>query len=133
MSATKYKFFNKNRVAIQRTFIENDLEFDRKGVKKLKRKIDNRLNFEHFVSELKDKDWLQDVPSSTSLEDFEQWFHHQFVALEAQHVMQDFRSLSQYLHLTKSSHEDLSKNVQQLISLGAVSYTHLTLPTILLV
>lgn len=117
-SATKYKLFNKNRVTLQRTFVQNNLDFDRTGVKKLKRKIDNRLNFEHFVSELKDKTWLLNVPDSTDLKEFEKWFHHQFVALEAQHTMQNFRSLSQYLNLTSSTYNDLETKVKQLLELG---------------
>lgn len=124
-AATKYKLFNKNRVALQRTFIENNLEFDRRGVKKLKQRIDNRLNFEHFVSELKETKWLKDVPESIASKDFDEWFHNQFVALEAQHTMQDFRSLSQYLNLKSSSYNSLKNKIDQLLELGNEAHTWL--------
>ncbi len=124
-SNLNYKLFNKHKLTLQRVFVDNQLNFDRKGINSLKKKIDNRLNFEHFVSEMAEQDWVDDIPEQPSLEKFKNWFHNQFVALEAQYQLQEFRSLSQFMNIKNTSHDQLTANTKELVELGKEAHNKL--------
>ena len=60
----RWKIFSKDKVFITRVIVANDLKGNNEGFQILLDKIDNRLNYEHLVSQLMHKKWLSDFPIS---------------------------------------------------------------------
>ncbi len=72
----------KETYRLQKLILNNKLEWDLKGLKKLAQRIDNRLNFQHNLSALNEKKWTIDVPNTTDLKVLGDWFYHQQIAIE---------------------------------------------------
>jgi len=102
-----WKLFSKDKFLVKRIFVANKLEWTSEGFKTVLRRLDNRMNLEHNITRLKAMGWLQNIPETKKLKDFEEWFHTQHTALAAKEILQELRSLKAFLQMETLSYPAL--------------------------
>lgn len=120
------KVFNRDAVLIRQTFQANDIRWDKKGLEELTRLLDNRLNFQHHITELTEKEWLIEVPLSKNKEVFDRWFGSYFEALQAFSICEELRSFKEYWNLPNLAYQDLKEkllDVMQICKKASEKYT----------
>lgn len=113
----KWSLFSKEKTFLKRVMVANDLKNNKRGFNVLVERIDNRLNFEHILSQIAENNWLHNFPKSFRKIDLQDWFYWQKMGLNMFTVAQTVRSLNEYLPLNKLDHKNYSKRLDQLISL----------------
>ena len=106
-----YRIFSRDAVLIRQTFESNELSWNKEGIKKLNELFLNRLNFQHHVSEMSEKDWLMNVPESKNKEVFDRWFENNFEALEAFKIASELRSFTEYWNLQTLEYAELKEKL----------------------
>lgn len=110
-----WNLFSKDKYKIKRTIVANNLPWGKRGFKLLVKKIDNRLNLEHNITELLQCDWLIDFPQQVNQESLMDWFHTQSVALEALTLSEDLRSFRDYLKIENIEYASLKSKLHLVI------------------
>ncbi|SNS57724.1 AAA domain-containing protein [Ekhidna lutea] len=113
----KWKLFSKEKTFLKRVMVANDLKSNKRGFNVLVERIDNRLNFEHSLSQIQDNPWLHNFPESFRKIDLQDWFYWQKMGLNMYTVAQTVRSLNEYIPVKKVDHKAYHKRLDQLISL----------------
>ena len=94
----RWQLFSKDKLMITRALVANQLQSDKEGFKSLERKLDQRLNFEHNLSKLKNKKWLLNIPETISKPLFEEWFTKQQETIKAKTIYNSVRGLKNLLN-----------------------------------
>lgn len=115
-SRLKWHLFSKDKYAIKRLLIANSLGWNKADIQLLINKVDNRLNLEHLITDLKDCKWLVDAPTSANQIMIQAWFDETLAALEAKDLAEDLRSFVQHLPFEKQSPTILANNVLEVLS-----------------
>lgn len=113
----KWKLFSKEKTFLKRVMVSNELKSNRRGFTVLVDRIDNRLNFEHALSEIRENVWLHDFPAGFRKIDIQDWFYWQKMGLNMYTIAQNVRSFNEYLNPTKLNHQQYSKNLKSLIEI----------------
>lgn len=111
------KVFNRDAVLIRQTLQANNIRWDKKGLEELTRLLDNRLNFQHHITELTEKEWLSEVPSSKKKEVFDRWFGSYFEALQAFSICEELRSFKEYWNLPNLAYQTLKDKLLEVMHL----------------
>ncbi|MEM7550202.1 MAG: AAA domain-containing protein [Bacteroidota bacterium] len=111
-----WRFFSKDKIFVSRVIVANGLKNNKAGFDTLVKKIDNRLNLEHYLTKLKDKQWLTDLPNTLNKADFQTWFFYQKKALNAKIIYSSIRNLKEYFNLNKLDKNDFAISVNELLS-----------------
>lgn len=107
-----------DKAKLKETLFHNNLEYSRKGFKRLRQLIDNRLNFEHYRTRLWETEWLIDIPTSLHLKDYQNYFHNVSVAIGALNFARELRSFSEhYLKIDLLDYNTLEKEFKEVIKL----------------
>jgi hypothetical protein len=93
-----WELFGTNRVLLKRTLIANGLPATKAGLQQLEKRIDNRLNFEHHHTKLKQRPWLLELPGERQEARWRQWFCYQLQAIRAYHWWTEVRGLRNFIH-----------------------------------
>lgn len=93
-----WELFGTDRVLLKRVLIANGLPGTKEGLLRLEKRIDNRLNFEHHHTKLKQRPWLQELPVDRQATRWQQWFAHQLQAIRAYHWWAEIRGLRNFAH-----------------------------------
>jgi hypothetical protein len=93
-----WELFGTDRVLLKRTLIANGLPATKEGMLRLEKRIDNRLNFEHHHTKLKQRPWLQELPTDRQEARWRQWFSNQLQAIRAYHWWAEIRGLRNFIH-----------------------------------
>lgn len=93
-----WELFGTDRVLLKRVLIANGLPGTKEGLQRLEKRIDNRLNFEHHHTKLKQQAWLQELPAERQATRWQQWFTHQLHAIRAYHGWAEIRGLRNFIH-----------------------------------
>ena len=93
-----WQLFSKDKMMITRALVANQLQSDKDGFKILEQKLDQRLNFEHNLSKLKDKKWLLNIPDAISKQHFTEWFAKQQEAIKVKLLFNSIRGLKSLLN-----------------------------------
>lgn len=101
----RWKLFSKDKIFITRVLVANQLKSNKQGFKILIEKIDNRLNLEHNITKIAQKQGLKDYPVGLKKLDHQNWFFHQKNALEARNLYLEIRSLENYLNPRQDEYE----------------------------
>ena len=112
-----YRFFNKDAARVRKLLSLNNLEWTKEGLKKLAVLLDNRLNFQHLITEFNEKKWLSEVPVSKNKEVFDRWFETVFEALEAHNLAKELRSFKEYWGLKDISYKALKEKLISVLDL----------------
>jgi len=118
----RWKLFSKDKVFITRVLISNNLRSDKQGFATLVEKIDNRLNLEHSLTELKKGKSFAQYPDALQKIDIQNWFFFQKQALECRDILSDARHLQDYILPYSSDREtfvrQLTKLLEALVPIG---------------
>jgi hypothetical protein len=117
ISFLRWRLFSKDIYYLKRVLVANGLRSDRKGYKSLVKKVDNRLNLEHNISNLKERDWLLDVPMEYEKLAFQNWFHLQKAALKAKSEFFSIRNFKEYFPVSTLSLAEFMSRLDQLFEL----------------
>jgi hypothetical protein len=93
-----WELFGAHRVLLKRTLIANGLPGNKGGLLRLEQRVDNRLNFEHHQTKLRQRSWLLGLPSDYKQASWRQWFAHQLAAARAYHAWAETRGLRNFIH-----------------------------------
>lgn len=88
-----WEFFSEDKFLIKRVLVANDLAYNKFGLRVLEQRIDSRLNLEHYLTSLKNCEWLLDLPDEYSSEKLSRWFHIQKQALRAKAFFLSLREI----------------------------------------
>ncbi|RED99735.1 AAA domain-containing protein [Marinoscillum furvescens] len=112
----RWKLFSADKIFITRVLVANDLKSNREGFDVLLDRIDNRLNYEHIVSQVEATRWLTDFPKSFRKIDIQNWFFYQKLALKCIQLTDSIRTLNQFLPTKNTSREEYVLRVERLIN-----------------
>ncbi len=101
----------KETYRLQKLILNNHLEWDLKGLKKLAQRIDNRLNFQHNLSDLNEKKWTIDVPNTTDLKVLGDWFYHQQIAIEIFEQVDILQNYREYFGFYTDDYKTIKQKV----------------------
>ena len=111
----RWWFFSKDKYLIKKAIVANNLNWSKAGFKLLIKKIDNRLNVEHNISQLMECEWLKEMPATLDVNVLNKWFHEQSVALEALTLSEELRSFREYLKIDTTPYENLCEKVSKVL------------------
>ncbi len=120
-------FFSKEKTFLKRVLVANHLKSNRKGLNTMVEKIDNRLNFEHIISQINETNWLQDFPKELRKIDIQDWFFWKKAGLNMYYLSEQIRALHEYVSIVKSNQESYLSSLQQLKKLSSDLPTQLGL------
>jgi hypothetical protein len=111
----RWQLFSKDKIMITRALVANQLQSDRKSFKILEQKLDQRLNFEHNLSKLKDKKWLLNIPEMISKEHFKEWFAKQQETIKIKLLFNSIRGLKNLIDPINLKEIEFSVRLHSLI------------------
>jgi superfamily I DNA and/or RNA helicase len=113
----RWLMFSKDKYYLKRVMVANELRPTSKELKKLVKKIDNRLNLEHNLTKLKEKKWIQEIPVSITKVDFQTWFEELKQGLRLKKQFTSVRLLQDYFSPIKETQEEFLQKISRLIEL----------------
>lgn len=108
---SEYKYF------LKRVMIANNLSFDKEGLSTLEKRIDNRLNLEHHLTALKEKEWLIGLPKNINPLAFKKWFQLQTGALKAKLIFNSLRELLETINVQKISRQEFHQTIRSILEI----------------
>lgn len=111
----RWQLFSKDKGIITRTLAANQLKRDSEGLNILEKKLDQRLNFEHNLSELRNKKWLLNIPQTISKKTFLDWFGKQQEAIKTKLLFNSIRGLKSLLNPMQLKETEFKNKIQFLI------------------
>lgn len=109
----KWTLFSKDKILVTRVLIANNLKSNKEGFQVLLDRVDNRLNFEHILSQIQETKWLDNFPKGFRIIDIQNWFFYQKLAFKSNDLSNGIRTLSEFIslkdHSRKSYIEVLNK------------------------
>lgn len=105
----KWRLLSKDKYLVQRVLVANKLEWNSEGFKKIISRVDNRMNYEHNITRLKEMGWLFNIPEEKDLQVLKNWFHDAHTALAAKALMKELRSLKEFLEMEALTYVDLKE------------------------
>lgn len=113
----RWRLFSKDKIFVTRVLVANGLQSNKESFEILLQRIDNRLNFEHVLSEIKESKWLSDFPKNYRKLDIQNWFFYQKIALKCFQLFQGARTLIEFLPLRDQLRPAYVERLGQLITL----------------
>jgi len=113
----KWRLTSEDKVFIMRVLVANELKSNQEGFDVLLERIDNRLNFEHFLSEIQQANWMIDFPSHMRKIDVQAWFYASKEAAKAFEIRDEIRSLPEYISAPEYELHDYVDRVKKLTDL----------------
>ena len=97
----KWGLFSKDKLWINEVLEANGLPRNKKGLRILEERIDNRLNLEHHLTAVKKKAWLIELPADYDEVHLKTWFTRQKLAIRAKLIFNTLREVKEGLHPKK--------------------------------
>ncbi len=113
----RWKLFSEDKIFITRILVANELKSNRSGFETLLERIDNRLNLEHQISELREVVWLKEFPNSYRKIDIQNWFFYQKLALKSFQLRHTVRTLPNYLMAKNETLNNYTHTIHLLLGL----------------
>lgn len=116
-----WELFSKHKFFLKRVLISNQLEYTKAGLSTLEKRIDNRLNLQHHLTALKQKSWLQELPTDLQRSSLQNWFGWQTQALKAKLVFSSLRELNEVVNPSRYTLPEFRSVIQSIFSIiGAI-------------
>lgn len=112
-----WKLFSKDRIFITRILVANDLKSNKEGFNVLLERIDNRLNLEHNLSIIENKEWLMGFPKNLRKIDIQNWFYYSRLAYKSYELYKDLRSLGSYVSFKTENRKEQVSKLRKLLEL----------------
>lgn len=113
----KWRLTSEDKVFITRVLVANELRSNQEGFQVLLERIDHRLNFEHYFSEIEQIHWMVDFPMHMRKIDVQTWFFAIKEAANAFEIRNTIRSLPEYISAPEYEMDDYLDRVKALIRL----------------
>lgn len=109
--------FGKKRFhEVYRLLMENDLDSNRAGINLLIKRLENRLNLNHYYSILSEKPWLGLPMKPFSADQFQHFSHIYRRAIGGKEMMWSFGALAKFLYEETKSSTQLLERIEMLLS-----------------
>lgn len=112
----QWSLFSKDKYFIKRVLVENGLKRNGEGFKTMVNKVDNRLNLEHNLTKVKQKEWIKGVPDSYEKVHFQNWFFVMKLAVKAKLIFNSVRNLKEFFNVKKMTFEEFNEKVEALFT-----------------
>lgn len=112
-----WRYLSAEDSTVRRVMVVNKLKDSRRDMLLLEQKVDNRLNLEHNLTQLKEAGWLLNVPETYLKLDFQQWFSLQKKSLGALQLFYQVRGLGTYFNVRKCSFQALSQKLEEVYAI----------------
>lgn len=97
---------------------KNKLEDNSAGIELLELRLDNRLNLEHYITDLRQAAWLPEVPEAARKINYQEWFAQLQLARQAFMLYtKELRDFRHYFNLSKLEYPEFRQQVAQLFTL----------------
>ncbi|MBW3545115.1 MAG: AAA family ATPase, partial [Bacteroidetes bacterium] len=113
----QWKYFNREQAEISQVMEANALAGKGRDIQLLMQMVDNRLNLEHNITQLRSKPWLQNIPKSYHKQDFAHWFAQQQQSLKALQQLYAIRNFDHYFNLKRFTFPALRQQINALLTL----------------
>src|SRR5690606_6032418 len=113
----RWKLFSKDKFLIRRVLVANGLPENRKAMKILERRIDNRLNLEHHLTSIRQKPWLVDMPTTYNESEVRTWFTRQKLAMRAKLLFNTLREIRKAISPKRVTREDFITLVKKCLTI----------------
>lgn len=113
----RWKLFSKDKVFITRVLVANKLKSNKQGFKVLVEMIDNRLNLEHNITEIRAREAFHDFPISYRKIDIQNWFFYQKQAASAKSIYLQIRGLKDLVTPVRKEHVAFVKKLRDLLKM----------------
>jgi hypothetical protein len=120
----RWELFSEHKFFLKRVLISNGLEYNKKGLKSLEARIDNRLNLEHHLTALKAKTWLIDMPEDYQQKSFKKWFEKQKGAVRAKLILNELREIRDGIHPANYNRDEFIRKIWQIMDILAPIAEH---------
>lgn len=120
----RWELFSEHKFFLKRVLISNGLEYNKKGLKLLETRIDNRLNLEHHLTALKTKPWLIEMPDDYQQKSFKKWFERQKAAVRAKLILNDLREIREGIHPANYNRDEFIRLIWQIMDVLAPIAEH---------
>ena len=111
----RWALFSKDKQWINDVLQANGLPNNKKGLRALEEKIDNRLNLEHHLTAVKKKLWLIDLPMDYDEVKLKTWFTRQKLAIRAKLIFNTLREVKEGIHPKKYGRKSFITVVNDLL------------------
>ena len=113
----QWSWFSKDKKWINKILSDNGLKLNKKGIEILARKLDNRLNLEHNLSELSEMSWLSNFPDDRQKIFYQGWFYKYKQAFI---LRKKIENLSQFISvdIETINSDELSQKISELLLAG---------------
>lgn len=91
----RWALFSRDKQWLNEVLAANGLQNNKKGLRCLEEKIDNRLNLEHHLTAVKKKAWLIDLPTNYDEVELKTWFARQKFAIRAKLIFNTLREIKE--------------------------------------
>lgn len=107
-----------HKYLLKRVVIGSQLKFNKQGLSILEKRLDNRLNLEHQLTALREKEWLQaDVPSDRNAKTLTAWFTVKTKALKAKLIFNTLRELQGVITIQKYTHKEFDHLIRSVFEI----------------
>lgn len=111
-------YFSKEKIFLKRALVANDLRSNKKGFNVMVEKVDNRLNYEHIISQIGENKWLHNFPTDLRKIEIQDWFFWQKTGLNMYYLSEDIRALHEYVSIVRSDQKSYLSSLKQLKKLS---------------
>ncbi len=111
----KWRLFSNDKFAVKRVFVANQLAWDKEGFRKLIQRVDNRMNYEHNLTRLKEMGWLYEIPEDKDPERLGNWFYDAHTALAVKAMVKELRNLKEFMDMSKMTFPELRQRFLQIL------------------
>ncbi len=101
--------WSKNNYWLKRVMVANDLPYNKKGLRLLEQKLDNRLNLEHHLTSLKGKAWLIELPETYAMEPLKKWFGQKKLAIRAKLIFNSLKEVKDFIKPGNYTRKEFTK------------------------
>ena len=119
-----WQLFAKEKYFIKKVLLANDLSVNKEGIKILERRLDNRLNFEHNMTKLKNQKWLKKVPETKDQIKINHWFQEQINAIKSKEIISSFTNFKVFSLFDKKDLGQFLLKISEIIALAEQVVNH---------
>ncbi len=109
-----WRFFTDDRARVNKVLKKNNLTNSRKDLSILIKKIDNRLNLEHNLTLLNEKDWVPEYNGKFSKAALKKWIHTLKQAFRAKMIFVSLRNFTEYFPVQQLTASQLTSSIDRL-------------------
>lgn len=106
--------FSDQRQVVNKTLYDNGLSTNRKGLKTLVNKVDNRLNIEHNLTLLAERAWVPPFSQELTKGRLQEWFYHIKEAFRAKLIFSSLRNFKEHFNIQKLTYDELQQELDEL-------------------